>query len=489
MFRKVLVANRGEIAVRIIRALKELGIPSAAIYSDVDRKSLHALSADYAYPLYGERSIETYMNIEKIIRIAKEAGVDAIHPGYGFLSEREKFAHAVEKAGITFIGPDSNVIRLMGDKIAARKLMRSLGIPVVPGSEGAIYGYKEAAEVAGETGYPVLIKAAAGGGGMGMKVARGPEELQQVLESVQNHAASLFGDSSVFIERYIERPRHIEVQVLGDKHGNIVHLGERECSIQRRHQKIVEETPSTAITPDIRRKMGEVAIAAARAVKYHSAGTVEFIYDRGEFFFLEMNTRIQVEHTITEMLTGIDIVKMQIRIAAGEKLPFRQEDICFRGHAVECRVCAEDPLSNFMPSPATITEYIAPGGFGVRLDSGVHAGYEISSCYDSMVAKLISWGNDRDEAISRMRRALGEYVIEGPKTTIPYLWAIMGNKAFMDGNTNTKFIEEHPELFDEAAEFASRERKTICKDEDSDECSKVIAEHLNPELLSHHYKK
>lgn len=456
MFKKVLVANRGEIAVRIIRALKEMGILSVAVYSDADRNSLHTLYADYAYSLDGNRPIDTYMNIEKIIKIAVESGVDAIHPGYGFLSEREKFARAVEEAGITFIGPDSKVIQLMGDKIAARNLMESLGIPIVRGSKKPISSFSEAKKIAEKIGYPVLIKAAAGGGGMGMKVAYNLEELKQMLDNVQNYATSVLGDNSVFIEKYLEKPRHIEVQILGDKYGNIVHLGERECSIQRRHQKIVEESPSSIITPELRKKMGEMAITIARAVNYHSAGTVEFIYDKGKFYFLEMNTRIQVEHTITEMLTGIDLVKAQILIAAGEPLPFKQQDISFKGHAIECRICAEDPLNGFIPSPGIITEYHAPGGFGVRVDSGVYSGYEVSMYYDSMLSKLITWGNDRDEAILRMQRALSEYVIEGPKTTIPYLWAVMGSKAFRSGNISTKFIEEHTHLFDEARMFIER---------------------------------
>ncbi len=456
MFKKVLVANRGEIAVRIIRALKEMGILSVAVYSDADRSSLHTQYADYAYSLNGDRSIDTYMNIEKIIKIATDTGVDAIHPGYGFLSERETFARAVEEAGITFIGPDSKVIQLMGDKIAARKLMQSLGVPIVRGSKRAISQSGDARKLAEKIGYPVLIKAAAGGGGMGMRVAYGPEELEQMLENVRNHAASVFGDSSVFIEKYIERPRHIEVQILGDKYGNIVHLGERECSIQRRHQKIVEESPSSVITPDIREKMGAAATAIARAVNYHSAGTVEFIYDKGEFYFLEMNTRVQVEHTITEMLAGIDIIKTQIRIAAGEQLSFKQQDISFRGHALECRICAENPLNGFIPSPGVITEYSAPGGFGLRVDSGVYSGYEVSTYYDSMLSKLISWGNDRNEAISRMQRALNEYVIAGPKTNIPYLWAVMGSNDFRCGNISTKFIEEHEHLFDEARMFVKK---------------------------------
>jgi pyruvate carboxylase subunit A len=461
MFKKVLVANRGEIAVRIINTLKEMGITSVAIYSDADRNSLHALNADYAYSLNGNRSIDTYMNIEKIIKIAVDTGVDAIHPGYGFLSEREKFARAVENAGITFIGPSSSVISMLGDKVAARKLMRSIGIPIVPGSKGAISEFSEAYEVADKIGYPVLIKAVAGGGGMGMKVARQHQELEQVLKNVQTHAESVFGDGAVFIEKYLERPRHIEVQILSDKHGNTVHLGERECSIQRRHQKIVEETPSSIITPEVRKKMGEMAAMIAKSVNYQSAGTVEFIYEDGEFYFLEMNTRIQVEHTITEMITGIDIVKSQIKIAAGEPLEFKQDDIMFNGHAIECRICAEDPLNKFMPSPGLITNYSCPCGFGVRIDSGVHLGYEISTHYDSLISKLVSWGNDREEAIARMHRALSEYEIIGPKTNIQYLRTIMRNNAFRNGNISTKFIDEQPHLFDEARMLTERSKRTI----------------------------
>lgn len=453
MFKRVLVANRGEIAVRIIRALKEMGIESVAVYSDADRDALHALSGDYAYALNGNRPVDTYANIDKLINIAKIAGVDAIHPGYGFLSERPKFAEAVENAGICFIGPASGVIKLMGDKIEARKLMLSIGVPVVRGSRGAISNIGEAEEIAAKIGYPVLIKAAAGGGGMGMKVARDSKELAEGLEAVQKTALALFSDDSVFVEKYIERPRHIEVQVVGDSYGNYIHLGERECSIQRRHQKVVEEAPSTVLTPELREKMGAAAVSIASSVGYNSVGTVEFIYDSGDFYFLEMNTRIQVEHTITEMITGIDIVKLQIRIAAGEPIGFGQEEVSFNGHAIECRVCAEDPFNSFIPSPSKITRYVAPGGFGVRLDSGVAAGYEVSSYYDSMLAKLICWGVSREEAIARMRRALNEYVIAGPKTTVPFLWAIMNNKDFADKNICTRFIEEHGELFDEAGEF------------------------------------
>jgi pyruvate carboxylase subunit A len=450
MFKKVLVANRGEIAMRVIRALRELGISPVTIYSDVDSDSLHTLQADVAYPLNGDHVLETYANIDKIIKIAQAAGVEAIHPGYGLLSEKEEFAKAVENAGIKFIGPSSSVIGLMGNKIAARKMMKELKVPITPGTEEAISNLETAKKIAKEIGYPVLIKAAAGGGGMGMKVVRTPDEMEELLAIVEHQAASVFGDKSVFIEKYIEHARHIEIQILADSQGNVVHLGERECSIQRRHQKIIEESPSTALNEKTRIKMGEAAVKIAKAVKYQGAGTIEFIYSNGEFYFLEMNTRIQVEHPVTEMLTGIDIVKTQVKIAAGEPLPFKQEDIKFRGHVIECRICAEDPLSGFKPSPSKIVAYHVPGGVGVRVDSGVHLNYEISMYYDSMISKLLVWGENREEAILRMQRALQEYIILGPKTNIPYLTAIMENLAFQKGDISTKFVEDHPYLFDTA---------------------------------------
>ena len=457
MFNKVLIANRGEIAIRIIRALRELEITSVAVYSDSDKDSLHVLYADLAYPLYGDREIETYMDIEKIIKLAKNVGADAIHPGYGFLSEKEEFAKACEEAGIVFIGPESKVIGLMGNKIAARKLMIASGVPVVPGTEEAVSDPEKAKKIAAAIGYPVLIKAAAGGGGVGMRAVQKEEDFSAMLERAQQQAASVFGDASVFIEKYMDQPRHIEFQLLADSHGNIVHLGERECSIQRRYQKIIEESPSTALTPEIRQKMGKVALAAGRAVNYQGAGTIEFIYSNGDFYFLEMNTRIQVEHPVTEMLTGVDLVKSQIRIAAGHPLPFGQEDIKFNGHTIECRICAEDPLNGFSPSPHRIKGYRSPGGFGIRIDSGVHLNYEIPTHYDSMISKLLAWGNDRDEAIARMRRALREYIIIGPKTNIPYLRAVMDSAAFKRGQINTKFVEEHTHLFEDARIFVAKD--------------------------------
>ncbi|MCR4435564.1 MAG: acetyl-CoA carboxylase biotin carboxylase subunit [Clostridiales bacterium] len=455
MFKKVLVANRGEIAVRIIRALKEMNIHSVAIYSDCDRDSLHRMYADSSYPLHGNKAADTYMNMEKILRIAKESNVDAIHPGYGFLAENEDFAELVEKNGITFIGPKSKTIELMGNKIAARKMMAEAGIPTVPGSVGGVASYDEAKRIADAIGYPLLIKAAAGGGGVGMRVVQKPEDLQEMFERARHQAESVFGDGTVFIEKYIDDARHIEFQIFADKYGNVVHLGDRDCSIQRRHQKIIEESPSSALDEATREKMGEVAVSIARVADYQTAGTVEFIFSKGEFYFLEMNTRLQVEHPVTEMLTGIDIVKTQISLAAGNPLPFTQEEIHFRGHAIECRICAEDPLNGFMPSPSRITDYRTPGGIGVRVDSGVYKNFEITSHYDSMISKLIVWGSTRKEAVARMQRALREYVITGPKTNIPYLCAVMDCGEFQSGTINTKFVEEHPQLFDTA--------KAICE--------------------------
>lgn len=457
MFKRVLVANRGEIAVRIIRTLREMGIESVAVYSDSDRNALHTILADYAFALDGDRAQDTYTNMDKIINIAKISSADAIHPGYGFLSERPKFAEAVEEAGITFIGPKSDIIQLMGDKIEARKYMDSLGVPLIKGSKGVIESYEEAEKIAEEIGYPVLLKAAAGGGGMGMKLVSHPDELESMLESVRETALSLYNDDSIFIERYLIKPRHIEVQVLGDKHGNYVHLGERECSIQRRHMKIVEETPSLALTPETRDEMTKAALSIAQAVGYDSVGTVEFIYEEGEFFFLEMNTRIQVEHTITEMVTSVDIVKEQIAIAAGLPLSFKQEDVNFTGHAIECRIYAEDPLNFFAPSPGKVTDYIVPGGPGIRLDSGIMAGYTVSPHYDSMLAKVITSGRDRDESIIRMNRALEEFYIAGIKTNIPLLIVIMKDKDFKISNISTKFLEENASIIDEC----TAERRTV----------------------------
>jgi pyruvate carboxylase subunit A len=455
-----MIANRGEIAIRIIRALRELEITSVAVYSDSDKDSLHVLYADQAYPLYGDKVQETYMNIEKIVSLAKNVGVDAIHPGYGFLSEKEEFAWACEQAGIVFIGPQSKVIGLMGNKIEARKLMLASGVPVVPGTEEAVCDPETACKIAAAIGYPVLIKAAAGGGGIGMRLAEKEDDLTGMLDKAQQQSKTVFGNPAIFIEKYIEKPRHIEFQILADKLGNVVHLGERECSIQRRYQKIIEESPSTALTPKMRQKMGQTALAAAAAVNYQGAGTIEFIYSNDEFYFLEMNTRIQVEHPVTEMLTGIDLVKAQLKIAAGQPLPFKQEDIRFNGHVIECRICAEDPLNSFLPAPNKIVGYRSPGGVGIRVDSGVHLNYEIPTHYDSLISKLLAWGNDREEAVARMKRALREYIIIGPKTNIPYLTAVMDSLAFKRGEISTRFIEEHQYLFEDARIIAAKEDAT-----------------------------
>lgn len=454
MFKKVLIVNRGEIAVRIIRALREMNIESVAIYSDADKDSLHAIKADYAYPLNGNRAVDTYLDIDKIVRIAKDAGVDAIHPGYGFLAENQEFAARLEKEGIVFIGPSSQVIGLMGNKIVSRRTVSNLGIPTIPGTDGIVADKDTAHRAAAEIGFPVLVKAAAGGGGVGMRVVHMPKEMENTLEMATKQAMSAFGDGTIFIEKYIEKPRHIEVQIVADNYGNVVHLGERECSIQRRYQKIIEESLSLAISKEMRAKMGEMAVKIARNVNYRGVGTVEFIYDNGNVYFLEMNTRVQVEHPVTEFITGIDIIKTQIQIAAGQPLSFTQHDIIFNGHAIECRICAEDPLNSFCPSPNTIEKYHEPGGAGVRVDSGVYENYEVTVYYDSMISKLITWGRDREEAIARMKRALHEYIIEGPKTNIPYLKAALASGEFSRGELSTKFVEENTYLFDDAKRLA-----------------------------------
>lgn len=464
MFRKVLVANRGEIAIRIIRALREMEIDSVAIYSDADSGSLHRIYADEAYPLHGNRAVDTYLNMDKIVKIAREARVDAIHPGYGFLAENGAFVRTLEENGIIFIGPKSKTIELMGNKIASRKMMSAAGIPIVPGSLEEVRGIEEAVNVSEKIGYPVLIKAAAGGGGIGVKIVNSSEQMPDVFHTVCEQAASVFGNGSVYIEKYMKNSSHIEFQILGDRYGNIVHLGDRECSIQRRHQKIIEESPSPAIHDEIRQRMGEIAVAIARVAGYESAGTVEFIYSEGEFYFIEMNTRLQVEHPVTEMLTGIDVVKTQICLAAGSLLPFRQEEVNSRGHAIECRICAEDPLNDFLPSPGRIVTCRAPGGFGVRVDSGVCCQSEVTHYYDSMISKLVVWGENRKEAIARMRRALQEYVILGIKTNIPYLEAVMRCSTFKSGTYNTRYVNEQLHLFETAKAIYEDRLKspTIC---------------------------
>lgn len=442
MFKKVLIANRGEIAVRIIRACRELGISPVAVYSEPDINALHVKYADESYCIGSAPPQQSYLNIESILNVAEKAAVDAIHPGYGFLAENANFARRCEERGFVFIGPKGDTIEKMGYKVIARKTMMEAGVPVVPGTVEPVRDDDEAFEIASKIGYPVMLKAAAGGGGKGMRLVKEEKEMRSALRAARSEALSAFGDDALYIEKYIERPRHIEIQILSDMYGNTIHLFERECSIQRRHQKVIEETPSPFINDEIRRKMGEVAVRAAKAAQYLGAGTVEFIMDKDRnFYFLEMNTRIQVEHPITEMVTGIDIVKTQIEIAAGKEIPFKQEEIRQYGWAIECRIYAEDPENNFFPSPGKIHVLKSPSGPGIRDDGGIYEGCEISVHYDPLISKLVAWGRDRKEAIERMKRALREYIIVGVKTTIPFhLWALE-DEDFIAGNFDTTFIE------------------------------------------------
>ncbi|MFP4016815.1 MAG: acetyl-CoA carboxylase biotin carboxylase subunit [Halanaerobiales bacterium] len=443
MFKKVLVANRGEIAVRVIRALKEMGITSVAVYSEADKDSLHAQLADESYCIGPARSKDSYLNIPAIISTVAVSGADAIHPGYGFLSENPHFAEICEDSNIKLIGPASNAISLMGDKAVARETMIKAGVPVVPGTKGE-FSKSELQDVAEEIGYPLIVKASAGGGGKGMRIIDKPENLERTIQTAKTEALAAFGNETVYLEKYIVEPRHIEFQILADEHGNTIHLGERDCSIQRRHQKLIEESPSPALTPELREEMGQAAIKAAKAVDYYNAGTVEFLLDKdNNFYFIEMNTRIQVEHPVTEWITGIDIVREQIEIAMGKKLEYKQEDIKLNGAAIECRVNAEDPAKNFMPSPGKIENYIVPGGIGVRVDSGVYPGYFLPPYYDSMLAKIIVWGENREIALNRMERALSETLIDGIKTTIPFHRKILSNPYFREGNFDTHFINKH----------------------------------------------
>lgn len=442
MFKKILIANRGEIAVRIIRACKEMGIKTVAVFSEADRESLHAKIADEAICVGPASSGKSYLNIKNIISAAELTGVDAIHPGYGFLSENASFAEICESCGITFIGPSVEAIKKMGDKAVARDTMIKAGVPVVPGTEGTVSSEEEATKIAEQIGYPVIIKASAGGGGRGMRIAQSSKELFKSLQTAQAEAGAAFGNSEVYIEKYVEEPRHIEFQILADKHGNVIHLGERDCSVQRRNQKLIEEAPSPALTPELRQKMGEAAIKAASAVNYYNAGTIEFLLDKhNNFYFIEMNTRIQVEHPVTEYTTGIDLIKAQIKVAYGEPLDIKQEDVKVSGWSIECRINAEDPDKNFMPSPGTILAYHVPGGMGVRVDSFIYTGYQIPPFYDSMIGKLIVWGETREEAIARMERALNEFVVEGIKTTIPFQLRILDNAFFRRGEVYTNFIQ------------------------------------------------
>ena len=443
MFRKVLIANRGEIALRVIRACREMGVRTVAVYSEADRESLHVRFADEDVCIGPPPASGSYLNIPRLIAAAEVTGADAIHPGYGFLAENAEFAEICERSDITFIGPSPESIRLMGDKAMARQTMMSVNVPTVPGSKGAIEDPEEAFEVARSIGFPVIIKAAAGGGGKGMRVANTEEQFLQLFQMAQNEARNAFGDPSVYLEKYLVKPRHIEVQLIGDRYGHIVHLGERECSLQRRHQKLIEEAPSVAVDEELRARIGEAAVRGAAAIGYYSAGTVEFLLDEdGSFYFMEMNTRIQVEHPVTELIIGIDLVKEQIRVAAGEHLSIPSQDaVEYRGHAIECRINAEDPARNFAPSPGVISIFHPPGGPGVRVDSHAYAGYRVPPHYDSLIGKLIVHANTRDEAIARMRLALESLIIEGVHTTTPFLLELMADENFVAGNFDTKFVE------------------------------------------------
>ncbi|HEV8134031.1 MAG TPA: acetyl-CoA carboxylase biotin carboxylase subunit [Pyrinomonadaceae bacterium] len=443
MFKKVIIANRGEIAVRIIRACRELGISVVTIYSEADAKGLHVRLADEAVCVGPAPSSQSYLNIERIIAAAKSTGAEAVHPGYGFLAENADFAQAVLSAGLTFIGPSPDAMQVMGSKTSARRAAVEAGVPIVPGTVEPLSSFAETKATANEFGYPVMLKAAAGGGGKGMRLVQSDEELLSAFETAQAEAASAFGDSSIYLEKAVERPRHIEIQVFADSHGNVVHLGERECSIQRRHQKVIEECPSPINDSSLRQQMGEAAVKIAKTVNYLGAGTVEFLVADAtrEFYFLEMNTRLQVEHPVTELVTGFDLVREQLRVAAGDKLSFTKEAIRWRGHAIECRIYAEDPANNFFPSPGTITELREPSGPGIRLDSGVYEGSEVSIHYDPMIAKLAVWGRTRAEAIERLRRALDEYEVSGITTTLPFFREVVQDEEFQRGQLDTGFIE------------------------------------------------
>ena len=441
MFKKILIANRGEIALRVIRACRELGIETVAVYSEADRESLHVRFADDDVCIGPAPARESYLKIPRIIAAAEITGADAIHPGYGFLAENAEFAEICAASKITFIGPTPEQIRTMGDKAAARATMIANGVPVVPGTPGPVEDVEDALAFAVKIGFPVIIKAAAGGGGKGMRVARDAEEFTRSFQMARSEALSAFGNGSVYVEKYLERPRHIEFQILGDTHGNCIHLGERDCSVQRRHQKLIEEAPSPAMTPALRKKMGDAAVLGAKSIDYVGAGTMEMLLDEdGSYYFMEMNTRIQVEHPVTEMLTGVDLVKEQIRIAAGEKMSIT-ETPSLRGHVIECRVNAEDPAKNFQPSPGRIDVFHPPGGNGVRVDTHVYAGYTVPPFYDSMIAKVICQGRDRAEAVAKMRLALDTFVVQGITTTIPFLGRVMADPHFMKGDVHTKFLE------------------------------------------------
>ena len=458
MFKKILIANRGEIAVRVIRACHEMGITAVAVYSEVDRAALHVRKADEAYPIGAAAAAESYLNIGKILDVARQSGAEAIHPGYGFLSENARFAQACVDVGVKFIGPKVAAMNAMGSKTRARQAMERAGVPFVPGTSRGLESIEEAEEVAARIGYPVMLKAAAGGGGKGMRLVHTPDQLKSSLDAARSEAERSFGDGEVYIEKAILNPRHIEMQILADEHGNTLYLGERECSLQRRHQKVLEEAPSPIVDLDMRRRMGEVAVRVARAANYTNAGTVEFLVDqRKNFYFLEMNTRLQVEHPVTELVTGLDLVHLQIRIAAGEKLPLRQEDVQIRGHAMECRIYAEDPDNNYFPSPGKITLLLEPSGPGIRTDSGMYEGWTVPMDYDPLLAKLIGYGSDREQAIARLTRALDEYFVGGIKTNIALFRRILADPDFRAGKLDTGFLDRL--LQQEPADHKQDDRK------------------------------
>lgn len=443
LFKRILVANRGEIAVRIIRACREMGIQTVAVYSEIDRHALHVDLADHAICIGPARARDSYLNIQNIISATVLTGAEAIHPGFGFLAENSRFAEMCRECNITFIGPEPEVIDMMGNKSKARSIMVQAGVPVIPGLDGLLEDFAHAERSAEIIGYPVMLKASAGGGGKGIRIVRSADELQKAYDTAKSEAKAAFNDDSMYMEKYLEEPRHIEFQILADSYGNVVHLGERDCSIQRRNQKVIEEAPSMLLSEELRQKMGETAVRAAQTVGYHNAGTVEFLVDKtGNFYFMEMNTRIQVEHGVTELVTGIDLVQEQVKIAAGEKLAFAQEDIKLRGHAIECRINAENPYLNFRPSPGKVNVMLWPGGNGVRVDSALYNGYEIPPTYDSMVAKLMTYGKDREEALNKMNRALEEFVIEGIDNNIDFLFQILNHDKFIKGQFNITFIDK-----------------------------------------------
>ena len=442
MFDKILIANRGEIAMRVIRACKELGIQTVAVHSTADAESLHVRFADEAVCIGPPPSRESYLNVPALLSAADISGADAIHPGYGFLSENPGFAEVVEKLGLTFIGPRSEMLKLMGNKVAAREAMEKAGLPLLPGARGVLENVDQAERIAEEVGFPVILKAAAGGGGRGMKIVREHAAIRKSFEGASAEALAAFGDGSMYLERYVEEPRHIEMQIVADEHGNIIHLGERECSVQRRHQKLVEEAPSPAVSPELRREMGEVALGAMRRIGYNNVGTIEFLMDeKGRYYFMEMNTRIQVEHPVTEQVYGLDLVRLQIKLANGDKLERTQDSVVPRFHAIECRVNAEDP-STFAPSPGVITGYHQPGGYGVRVDTMAYEQYKVQPFYDSLVAKLVCWADRREVAIERMKRALNEYVVEGIKTNIPFHKRVLASPQFAAGQYDTRIVEQ-----------------------------------------------